>query len=307
MMDAVSNSTVAVLLVGASFRSGKGHRNGKGDAGNQAEVTERDCSVHNVEQQREATASLLARIIYPLESIGCRVEVLATLPACSTMNVTSGYRRQELLDEWLSAAVVGNADRRRRVIFQPVLNYGVGHSWMNGYKMFSERGMLHAYDFVFTTRHDLIWKASEPTITEFPFVDLMKLTFPALGVRCNDDDDQRFSGLSTDALNRGKGQLILKMLEFPECAAETDDKYHWVPKNVLPHLARLLVHNYEHDEYHCMTQSPYTHNFAKSCFPPKTGYGRSACTDWQVKINAQAYWRGQCSFLQYDVYTQTAT
>jgi len=138
------NRSVAILLLGEAFRSGKG---GSRDL---------PCNRASVNAQHEATISYVRNVAEPLELLGASVQVLFTFPLCSMPDLTSELRA--LLETWLAPRVAG---------FVTIRSPHFDASWANAYKLLSDhmRRRGEEYDFVLHARHD---QQIEHRITEWP-------------------------------------------------------------------------------------------------------------------------------------------
>ena len=70
LIDHLSGTRVAVLLIGDAFRSRHGG--------------ESRCNVNSTTAQREASLSYVERVIEPLEALGANVDVIFTFPRCES-------------------------------------------------------------------------------------------------------------------------------------------------------------------------------------------------------------------------------
>lgn len=186
--------------------------------------------------------SIIKNIINPLSDYGVFVDVYGTVPMCAGVDV----RRQKLL-EWL------NTSRARHIYLERIESHGIAETYMLAYKM-----LIHVhnlYDYIFVTRHDTNWTFS---VKDFSFSNINRISFPPLNLRCADSDTKRVYSTSISILER----IISRV---PECDAETDDAYLWMPSAVLPILYTILK-GIMRSSNDCVFTSVYTHNFVRICF-----------------------------------------
>ena len=204
--------------------------------------------------QREATESIVHKIIQPLEAAGATVDVLFTLPESCSMH----ERVSALLHSWLQGYVV--AERTVNTI-------AVGHALQLAYRLLHSHMLKHKvrYDYVFHTRHDIF---IERNITSWPGADFEYILFQPRCVECNDHQL-----CAHDVAQIG---VIEAKLRDPRCSIFTDDKILWTPRRYLPALMRKLEGDASNDtRARCSQQSDYTHTLARGCLPaaspaPKT-------------------------------------
>ena len=168
-----SSARVAVLLLGAPFRSGGSLHGGELSEGqSMAKVA---CNLASKHAQKEASLALVQQVIVPLEECGAKVEVLYTLPrTCPPRGEVSA-----LLHEWLGS--------QRIVAERSVSPAAVGEAVRMAYVMLEEHMNTTgtSYDYVFRTRHDM---HMERNLLTWPGADFGKILFQPKCVICNGFD-----------------------------------------------------------------------------------------------------------------------
>lgn len=291
-------SHIALLLIGAAFRSEMSSQRGSGGTVS--------CNVkHTLPAQEQASKSHIDNILGPLEDGSrSRAEVVVAMTRCTGGSHSAAILESEnalhhlskWYSPWLAAAKLVNST-------------GVGISWLRAYVVLSltedRRGAQ--YDFVLRMRLDLLVVNS---IGEWRG-DFSRMLFQEKCSLCHDDDNNRTCQLEFGTVDPKKiaqrSRDINHLLEMDaSCHIFVDDKFLWTPRVatqvVLSRLRREFTFQNPNTDMDldlsprrggCMHMSPYTHNWAMACRnSPRFTYRRDRaisdgvehCRAWQSEL-----------------------
>ena len=291
-------SHIALLLIGAAFRSEKQSQQGSGGTVS--------CNVkHSLPAQEQASKSHIANILGPLEKGNrSRAEVVVAMNRCTRGHTLADtlesenalHRLSKWYGPWLAAAKLVNST-------------GVGVSWLRAYVVLSlaedRRGAQ--YDFVLRMRLDLFVVNS---IGEWRG-DFSRMLFQEKCSLCHEDDSNRTCASEIDTTDpkeiaQRSREIDHLLVTDASCHIFVDDKFLWTPRVATQVVLRRLRSDFtfQNPETNidldlsprtggCMHMSPYTHNWALACRnSPHFTYRRDlaisvgveSCHKWQSEL-----------------------
>jgi hypothetical protein len=210
-----ASSRVAVLMLGGAFRSG--NKSAHGGASDDGAC---DPSPYSVAAQREASLSVVERVIKPLEAALAHVDVLLSLPHACVM-AAEAIPLVPLLRSWYAPHVVAE---------RAVASLGIGYAWQQAYRLLEHHA--HAtnvtYDYVLHSRHDLY---IERSILTWPVANFDRILFLPSCIICDEDDStQRCVMVPEAEAAQERAALDAALASRPECNNDTAQTVHAPPR-----------------------------------------------------------------------------